>query len=70
MERTGHKGLALILAEGAYVVALGPFVLVFYLCRAYFDGWPDAFTIAAFVVSLVLRWGHLSAQTMLSSGAL
>src|SRR5438876_12379865 len=26
-----------------YVVAIGPFALVFWLCRAYFDGWPDAF---------------------------
>ena len=39
-----------------YVVALGPFALVFYLCQDYFDGWPDAFTIAAFVVSLVLSF--------------
>jgi ABC-2 type transport system permease protein len=37
-----------------YLVAIGPFLLVFYLCRDYFPGWPDATTIAAFAVSLVL----------------
>lgn len=37
-----------------YSVAIGPFALVFFLCRGYFDGWPDATTLAAFVVSLIL----------------
>ena len=37
-----------------YAVAAGPFALVFWLCREYFPGWPDAWTIAAFVVSLLL----------------
>lgn len=35
-----------------YFVATGPFVLVFFLCRDYFSGLPDAFTIVAFVLSL------------------
>ena len=39
-----------------YVVAIGPFGLVFWLCRDYFGGWPDAFTIVAFVVSLELSF--------------
>lgn len=39
-----------------YVVATGPFVLVFWLCRDYFPGWPDAFTIAGFCVALVLAF--------------
>ena len=37
-----------------YSVAAGPFVLVFFLCRGYFDGWPDATTMVAFLTSLVL----------------
>jgi ABC-2 type transport system permease protein len=37
-----------------YLVALGPFALVFYLCRGYFDGWPDGVTLLAFVASLVM----------------
>lgn len=37
-----------------YVVATLPFALVFWLCRQYFPGWPDALTLAGFVVSLVL----------------
>jgi ABC-2 type transport system permease protein len=37
-----------------YSVAAGPFALVFFLCRGYFDGWPDPTTLIAFVVSLVL----------------
>lgn len=39
-----------------YSVALGPFALVFYLCRSYFDGWPDASTMAVYVVSLLLSF--------------
>jgi ABC-2 type transport system permease protein len=37
-----------------YFVAAGPFVLVFWLCRGFFAGWPDGWTIAAFAVSLVM----------------
>lgn len=37
-----------------YVVACGPFALVFWLCRGYFPGWPDGWMIAAFVASLLL----------------
>ena len=37
-----------------YAVAIGPFALVFWLCRSYFPGWPDSFTTAAFFCSLIL----------------
>lgn len=36
-----------------YVIATAPFALVFFMCRAYFPGWPDAITIAAWVISLI-----------------
>jgi ABC-2 type transport system permease protein len=39
-----------------YVVATGPFGLVFFLCRDYFAGWPDPVTMAAFLLSLVLTF--------------
>lgn len=39
-----------------YFVAVGPFVLVFYLCRGYFPGWPDGLTIAAWAASLVMAF--------------
>ena len=40
-----------------YSVAAIPFALVFFLCRGYFvDGWPDAGTLAAFALSLVLSF--------------
>ncbi len=39
-----------------YIVAIGPFALVFWLCRAYFPGWPDAITIAAFAASLAMSF--------------
>lgn len=39
-----------------YVVATGPFALVFWLCRDYFNAWPDAWTIAAWLVSLALAF--------------
>lgn len=39
-----------------YVVAAGPFALVFFLCRGYFSGWPDATTITACLASLVMSF--------------
>ncbi len=40
-----------------YAVALGPFVLVFYLCRGFFPGEsPDLVTISAYVASLVMAF--------------
>jgi ABC-2 type transport system permease protein len=39
-----------------YVVATGPFALVFWLCRDYFPGWPDGLTIAGFCVALLLAF--------------
>ncbi len=37
-----------------YCVATGPFVLVFYLCRDKFDGWPTGLTLVACCASLVM----------------
>ena len=37
-----------------YSVALGPFALVFFLCRGFFPGWPDAITLLAYVASLFM----------------
>ena len=37
-----------------YLVAIGPFALVFFLCRDYFQGWPSPTSLAAGVVSLIL----------------
>ncbi|NUQ62350.1 MAG: ABC-2 family transporter protein [Pirellulales bacterium] len=39
-----------------YVVAAGPFALVFYLLRDFFPGWPDAWTVACFLASLVMSF--------------
>lgn len=39
-----------------YVLAAGPFILVFYLCRNYFPPAPDAHVLAAFFVSLALAF--------------
>lgn len=40
-----------------YAVAIVPFGLVFFLCRGYFvDGWPDAATMAAFILALLLSF--------------
>jgi len=47
--RTAHKLVY-------YVVAAGPFALVFFLCRDFFSGWPDATTLAAFIGSLCLSF--------------
>ncbi len=47
--RTAHKLVY-------YVVAAGPFALVFFLCRGFFSGWPDPTVILAFVASLVMSF--------------
>lgn len=39
-----------------YMIAIGPFALIFYLCRDYFPGWPDGFTISAWVISLLMSF--------------
>jgi ABC-2 type transport system permease protein len=40
-----------------YSVALFPFVLVFFLCRGFFtEGWPDAVTVAACGLSLIMAF--------------
>ncbi|QDU35745.1 hypothetical protein Mal4_00270 [Maioricimonas rarisocia] len=39
-----------------YAVAAGPFALVFWIYRGYFPGWPDAFTMTAFLLSLVFAF--------------
>lgn len=39
-----------------YVVAIAPFALVFYLCRGYFNGWPEPGVMAAFVLSLMMAF--------------
>jgi ABC-2 type transport system permease protein len=49
LARLGHKLVY-------YGVAVGPFALVFYLCRGYFPGWPPAEVLAAFLISLVLSF--------------
>ncbi|MCH2210460.1 MAG: ABC-2 family transporter protein [Fuerstiella sp.] len=36
-----------------YVVAAGPFALVFWLCRNYLPGWPSGIVVTAFVISLL-----------------
>ncbi len=39
-----------------YAVALGPFVLVFFLLRDFFSGWPEPRVLLAYLVSLVLAF--------------
>jgi ABC-2 type transport system permease protein len=39
-----------------YTVAAAPFALVFYVCRGYFAGWPDAPTLMACLASLVMSF--------------
>lgn len=39
-----------------YAVAIGPFALVFFLCRGYFSGWPEPQVMAAFVASLAMSF--------------
>ena len=38
------------------IMSFLPYALLFFLCRDYFDGFPDALTFAAFLVSLILAF--------------
>ena len=39
-----------------YAVAAAPYLLVFWLCRGYFNGWPDGLTVAGWTAALVLSF--------------
>jgi len=39
-----------------YLVAVGPFALVFWLCRAYLPGWPGPEVMAAYAASLLMAF--------------
>lgn len=39
-----------------YTIATLPFALIFFLCRNYFEGWPSANVIVAFLLSLVMAF--------------
>lgn len=47
--RVAHKAVY-------YTVALLPFALVFFVCRGFFAGWPDAWTLLAFAASLLMAF--------------
>jgi ABC-2 type transport system permease protein len=38
------------------IMSFLPYALLFFLCRGFFDGFPDALTMAAFALSLVLSF--------------
>lgn len=39
-----------------FTMATGPFVFVFWLCGDYLPGWPDGWTIAGWVLSLIMAF--------------
>ena len=39
-----------------YLVAAGPFALVYFLCRSYFPGWPEPEVFGAFLLSLIMAF--------------
>jgi ABC-2 type transport system permease protein len=49
MTRTAHKLVY-------YGVSGIPFAIVFYLCRGFFDGWPDPIMLAGGIMSLILTF--------------
>jgi ABC-2 type transport system permease protein len=49
LQRIAHKMVY-------YGVAVGPFALVFFLCRGYFSGWPPSEVLLAYLLSLGLAF--------------
>ena len=39
-----------------YAIAIGPFALVYYICRNYFSGWPEPEILLAFIASLIMSF--------------
>ncbi len=39
-----------------YLVAIGPFAFVFFVCRSYFPGWPEPLHLLAYVASLIMAF--------------
>jgi ABC-2 type transport system permease protein len=39
-----------------YVVAAGPYALVFFLCRGFFSGWPEPSIVVAFIASCMMSF--------------
>jgi ABC-2 type transport system permease protein len=39
-----------------YVVAAAPYALVFFLCRSFFDGWPEPQIMVAYIASLLMSF--------------
>ena len=39
-----------------YIIAAGPFALVFWVCREYLPGWPERPVLIAFVCSLIMAF--------------
>lgn len=39
-----------------YIVAFGPYALVFWLCRGFFPGWPDGWTWAGGIAALLMSF--------------
>ena len=37
-----------------YIIAIGPFALIFFVCRRFFPGWPPPMVTLAFCLSLVM----------------
>jgi len=49
LQRIAHKMVY-------YGVAIGPFALVFFICRGYFSGWPPSEVLLAYLLSLGLAF--------------
>lgn len=49
LQRIAHKMVY-------YGVAIGPFALVFFICRGYFPGWPPSEVLIAYLLSLSLTF--------------
>jgi ABC-2 type transport system permease protein len=55
MDMIGYLLTYRVAHKAAYIVmSFIPYVLLFTICRGYFDGFPDPMTLAAFAVSLIL----------------
>ncbi|AMV39861.1 ABC transporter permease [Planctomyces sp. SH-PL62] len=57
LDLTGFLLASRVAHKAAYItMSFLPYAGLFYLCRGYFDGFPDAATLAAYAVSLILSF--------------
>jgi ABC-2 type transport system permease protein len=57
IDMIGYLAAYRVAHKVAYIItSIIPYALLFFVCRSFFDGWPDLLTMGAFAISLILAF--------------